>query len=59
VLPYLRGKKIGINKNIPNAQGLIDQAIAFPKGKHDDFTDTLIDMCKLVYAREVSILDAL
>ena len=59
VLPHMAGRKIIINEMIPNAQGLIDELIAFPRGKKDDFVDTVIDLCKLMFIKPNSILNAL
>lgn len=59
VIPRLTGRKIIINENIPNKEKVLEQLLAFPKGKHDDIVDCIIDLVKLVYCKEVSILDVL
>lgn len=59
VIPYLNGRKVIINENLAGKEYLVAEALSFPKVKHDDFTDTLIDALKIVYARVASLLDAL
>ena len=59
VIPYLSDKKVIINELIPIKEELMTEILAFPKGKHDDFVDTLIDGLKMTFARQVSILDVL
>ncbi len=59
VLPYLSNRKIIINENIIGKEDFLQEVITFPRGKHDDLTDCLIDMIKLVYSKEGSIFDAL
>ena len=50
ILPHLANRQIMINKNIPNKEDLVAQCLGFPKVKHDDFVDTLIDAVKKVFA---------
>ncbi len=59
VVPHLANRHVVINKNLSNKEDLVAQCLGFPKRKHDDFVDTLVDALKFVYARSVSILDAL
>ena len=59
MIPYLSDKKIIINEQIPVKEELLSEILAFPKGKHDDFVDTLIDGLKMTFARQMSILDVL
>ena len=57
--PHLSYRKIYINMNIPNKEELVSECLNFPKGKHDDFVDTVVDGVKFVYAKEIGILDVL
>lgn len=59
VVPHLAHKKVMINNKIPLKETLVSQCLKFPKGAHDDFLDTLVDALKMVYCRNLSILDAL
>lgn len=59
VVPHLANRKVHINKNLANKEQLVAQALKFPRAKHDDFVDTLIDGVKLVFTRQVGILDVL
>jgi predicted phage terminase large subunit-like protein len=59
VVPHLAFRRVYVSKLIPNKEDLIAQCLGFPKVKHDDFVDTLIDGLKRVYAKEPSILDVL
>lgn len=59
VVPHLARRKVYINIMIPNKEYLLSECLMFPKGKHDDFVDTLIDALKVVYSRQLSILDVL
>lgn len=59
VLPYMSGRKIIVNENIEGIETIINQIISFPRAKHDDVVDCLIDLIKLVYCKEVTIFDAL
>lgn len=45
-LPYLSLAKIIVNDRIPDVDILIAEALSFPRGKHDDFVDALIDGVK-------------
>ncbi len=58
-VPWLGYRKVTINERIADREYLVHEALVFPKGKHDDFVDTLIDGIKFVFARKSSILDAL
>jgi predicted phage terminase large subunit-like protein len=58
VAPHLASRKVHINKQIGNKEDLVAQAIGFPKMKHDDFVDTLVDALKKTFGRAVSILDS-
>lgn len=58
-LPHMNGRKIIINHNIPNKEAILEQILSFPKAKHDDVVDCIIDLIKLAYSRKPSILDAL
>jgi predicted phage terminase large subunit-like protein len=59
VIPHLSNRKVIINKYIGNKEDLLAQCLAFPKAKHDDFVDTLVDGLKMLYARQIGILDVL
>lgn len=59
VVPNLSHRKVYINKNIPQKETLLTECLTFPKGKHDDFVDTLVDALKKVYSRKIGILDVL
>ena len=59
VVPHLQHRKVYINKQISNKEDLVNQCLSFPKVKHDDFVDTLVDALKMVFARQISILDVL
>ncbi len=58
-VPWLGYRHVIINDQIPEHEYLKHEAMVFPKGKHDDFVDTLIDGIKFVFARQASILDVL
>lgn len=58
-VPHLTTRKVKINQNIANKEELVTEALHFPKGKHDDFVDTLVDAIKKVYGRALGILDVL
>lgn len=58
-VPHLANRRIIINKDIANKEALVAECLVFPKGKHDDFVDTVVDGIKMVYSRKVSILDVL
>ena len=57
VAPHLSNRFVAINNCIANKEDLVAQCLGFPKAKHDDFVDTLIDALKLTYNRELSTLD--
>lgn len=57
VAPYLANRKVIINSRIAFKEELVSEALNFPKGKHDDFVDCLIDALKKTFASSVSILD--
>ncbi len=59
VAPHLANRKIYISNQISEKEELVAEAIGFPKRKHDDFVDTLVDALKMVYSREIGILDVL
>ncbi len=56
-VPHLANRKLYINKLIANKEDLVAQCLGFPKGKHDDFVDCLVDGIKKVFCTEASILD--
>jgi phage terminase large subunit-like protein len=56
-VPHLANRRIHINPNIYEKEILVAECLSFPKARHDDFTDCVIDMVKLVFARRLSILD--
>lgn len=57
--PHLSNRKVYINKQIANKEELVAECLGFPKGKHDDFVDTLVDGLKVLYGRAPSIFDVL
>ncbi len=59
VVPHLAHRKVKINKRLNEKEDLLAEVLTFPKGKHDDFVDTLVDGLKMVYAREIGLLDVL
>ncbi len=59
VIPHLSSRKVIINEAISFKEELLNEALAFPNGKHDDFVDTLIDALKIAYGTVVGILDVL
>lgn len=58
-VPYLANRRIHINTHIFEKETLLNEALKFPKAKHDDFVDTLIDGIKFAFARQLSTLDVL
>lgn len=58
-VPHLANRKVHMNEAMANKEELVSEALRFPKGAHDDFVDTLVDGIKLVFARQVGILDVL
>ncbi len=59
IIPHLSNKKIFMNQEIPNTTELLQEVMSFPRARHDDFVDTLIDGVKFVYGKSVSIFDVL
>lgn len=59
VVPHLANRKVFFSNSMANKEECVAECLSFPKGKHDDFVDTFVDMLKLVYARKVGILDVL
>lgn len=58
--PHLAHRTLKVNKNIPNKEELMAQCLGFPKVKHDDFVDNVIDAIKIKWGKNsVSILDVL
>lgn len=41
--PHIEAGRIYLNENVPNVQSLIDEALSFPNGKHDDTIDPMLD----------------
>lgn len=58
-VPYLANRRVHINPMIANKEILLAEVLTFPKAKHDDFTDTVIDGVKFTFARKIGILDVL
>lgn len=59
IVPHLAFRKVYISNSIVDKEELVAECLHFPKGRHDDFCDTLVDGCKMVYCRSVSLLDVL
>ena len=61
VMPYLAYNKVYINEAIDNTlkTEIMAELLNFPKAKHDDFVDCVIDGVKYVHTNSVSILDVL
>lgn len=61
VMPYLAYNKVYINETIDNTlkTEIMAELLNFPKAKHDDFVDCVIDGVKYVHTNSVSILDVL
>lgn len=59
VVPHLANRKVLINKALANKEDLVAECLGFPKAKHDDFVDTVVDGLKKIYGRAISILDVL
>lgn len=57
-VPYLANRRVHISNLIAEKEILLSEVLRFPKAKHDDFTDTIIDGIKYTFARSISILDA-
>lgn len=58
VVPHLAFRKVYFNNSITEKDELVLECLRFPKAKHDDFVDCLIDALKLVYSGSTGILDA-
>lgn len=58
-VPHLANRRIHINNKILDKEILLAEVLAFPKGAHDDFVDTVIDGIKYVFSRKRSILEVL
>lgn len=58
-IPHLRTRKIRVNKNLNNVDELMREILSFPRSKHDDFVDTVIDGVKFVFGKTLGILDVL
>lgn len=56
-IPRLTNRKVYINKNIHTKDELLREVLTFPRAKHDDFVDTLIDGIKFVFDKQHGILD--
>lgn len=57
VIPRLGNRKVYFSNSIGYKEDLLNQCLGFPKVKHDDFVDTLVDALKLIYAKENSLFD--
>lgn len=58
-IPFLSTRKVILNEKLEMKERLKLEVLGFPKAKHDDFTDTLIDAIKRAYSEAPSIFDAL
>lgn len=58
-VPWLGARRVTISDAIPMKEELLIEALGFPRAKHDDFVDTLIDGVKYVFARKPSLCDVL
>lgn len=58
-VPHLANRRVHIGNNVAEKEILLAEVLGFPKAKHDDFTDTVIDGVKFVFAREASMFDVL
>jgi predicted phage terminase large subunit-like protein len=56
VVPHLANRKVYFNNAMANKEELLLECLGFPKGKHDDFVDCLIDALKLVYSQQVNTI---
>jgi len=59
VVPHLAYRKLKIGNQVAHREELLAELLGFPKWKHDDFVDTVVDGLKMVYANTMSILDVL
>lgn len=57
VVPHLANRKVYFNNIIGNKEELLAECLSFPKGKHDDAVDCLIDGLKMAYGRSLSMFD--
>lgn len=58
-IPFLSKRKVRINEKLAQKEQMRLEVLGFPKAKHDDFVDTLIDAIKRAYSEAPSIFDAL
>jgi predicted phage terminase large subunit-like protein len=58
-IPYLVNRKVRINEKISCKEELVAECLSFPRAKHDDFVDTLVDGVKFVYGQKICSLEAL
>jgi len=58
VIPHLAHRVVKINKTLTNRKELLKQCYSFPRGKNDDFVDTLVDALKIKYGKSTSLLDS-
>jgi predicted phage terminase large subunit-like protein len=58
-IPYLVNRKVRINEKISCKEELRAECLSFPRAKHDDFVDTLVDGVKFVYGQKICSLEAL
>lgn len=58
-IPQLVGRYVTINEKIPQTMReiMMGEILSFPRAKHDDIVDTLIDGVKLLFGRPLSICD--
>jgi predicted phage terminase large subunit-like protein len=57
VIGHLAHRKVYIGNEIPFKEELVAEALHFPKGKHDDWVDTLVDGLKKAYSGTMSLFD--
>ena len=58
-VPHLANRFVIVNEMLANKETLIAEALSFPKGRHDDFVDTLVDAIKYTYGRSYSTFDVI
>jgi len=58
-IPRLVGHVVTINEEIAEKEELLAELMGFPRARHDDFVDTVIDGTKIVFDRALSICDVL
>lgn len=62
-VPWLANRKVHICNDVADPvsgtdkEYLVKEATSFPKGKRDDFVDTLVDGIKFAFGKPLSILD--